>query len=218
MTGASFESGTPLEKAVEALPLAEAAQGPGFVDYVVGAVPAPGVFVVGTTDDAVQQHFLKLYKLGNGPFYLYYTPYHLCHFEVPNSVARVMLFGDAVAAPLGAPMVEVVTAAKTDLRAGATLDGMGHYMTYGLCENADIAREENLLPIGVAEGCCLTRDLRRDDVLTYDDVELPAGRLVDTLRADQDRLFHGGDTRDARAAGLTSEPDRPRYTIRSRTG
>jgi predicted homoserine dehydrogenase-like protein len=218
MTGASFEAGTPLEAAIEALPIAEAAQGPGFVDYVVGAVPAPGVFVVGTTDDPVQQHFLKLYKLGDGPFYLYYTPYHLCHFEVPNSVARVVLFGDAVSTPLGAPMVEVVTAAKADLQAGATLDGMGHYMTYGLCENADIARQENLLPIGVAEGCRLTRDLRRDDVLTYDDVELPAGRLVDTLRAEQDRLFHGGDIRDARAAGLTSEPDRPRYTIHSRTG
>ncbi|MEX2455193.1 MAG: NAD(P)-dependent oxidoreductase, partial [Rhodospirillaceae bacterium] len=152
MTGASVEPGTPLEEAVAALPFREAADGPGFVDYLVGAVPAPGVFVIGTTEDPVQQHYLRLYKLGDGPFYLYYTPYHLCHFEVPNSVARVVLFGDAVGAPAGAPTVEVVAAAKTDLRAGSTLDGMGHYMTYGIADDADVARRENLLPVGVAEG------------------------------------------------------------------
>ena len=190
MTGASFEPGTPLETAIAALPVEQAAEGPGFVDYVVGASPAPGVFVVGTTDDPVQQHFLRLYKLGDGPFYLYYTPYHLCHFEAPNTVARVMLFGDAAGAPLAAPAVEVVACAKTDLAAGAKLDGMGHYMTYGVCENAEVARRENLLPIGVAEGCRLTRDLRRDDALTYDDVELPRDRLIDRLRRAQGDLFY----------------------------
>lgn len=190
MTGVSVEPGTPLEKAIEALPLDQAAEGPGFVDYVVGAIPAPGVFVVGTTEDPVQRHYLRLYKLGDGPFYLYYTPYHLCHFEAPNSVGRVALFGDCVGAPLNAPMVEVVTVAKTDLRAGDTLDGMGRYLTYGLCENAEAARRENLLPIGVAEGCHLTRNVDRDDVLTYDDVECPPDRLIDALRLEQNRLFY----------------------------
>ena len=37
---------------------------------------------------------LNLYKLGEGPLYSFYTPWHLCHFEVPNTVARVVLFGD----------------------------------------------------------------------------------------------------------------------------
>ena len=198
MTGASFEPGTPLEKAIEALPIERAAEGPGFVDYIVGAAPAPGVFVVGTTDDPVQQRYLRLYKLGDGPFYLFYTPYHLCHFEVPNSIARVALFRDAVGAPLGAPTVQVVTAAKTDLCAGATLDGIGHYMTYGICEDAGVARRENLLPIGVAEGCRLLRDVHRDDALTCDDVDFPSGRLIDRLRAEQDQMFHGGDPVDER--------------------
>jgi predicted homoserine dehydrogenase-like protein len=49
-----------------------------------------------------------------------------------------------------------------------------------------------LLPIGLAEGCRLKRDLGRDDVLTYDDVEIPAGRLIDRLRAEQDVLFGEG--------------------------
>ncbi|WP_036479031.1 NAD(P)H-dependent oxidoreductase [Myxosarcina sp. GI1] len=161
----------------------------GIVDYVVGTKPGPGVFVFATHDDPKQQHYLNLYKLGEGPLYSFYTPYHLCHFEVPLSVARVVLFQDPVLTPLGAPQVEVVATAKTNLQAGATLDGIGYYMTYGQCENADVVQKENLLPMGLAEGCRLKRDLPKDSVLTYDDVELPEGRLCDRLRAEQNAYF-----------------------------
>ncbi len=161
----------------------------GIVDYVVGTKPGPGVFVFATHDDSKQQHYLNLYKLGEGPLYSFYTPYHLCHFEVPLSVARAVLFQDAVLAPLGAPRVEVVTTAKIDLKAGETLDGIGYYMTYGQCENAGIAQKQNLLPMGLAEGCRLKKDIAKDQVLTYEDVELPASRLCDKLRAEQNAYF-----------------------------
>jgi predicted homoserine dehydrogenase-like protein len=133
----------------------------------------------------MQQHYLNLYKLGAGPLYCFYTPYHLCHFEVPTTIARAVLFGDATIAPLGPPLVEVIATAKRHLRAGEVLDGLGFYMTYGQCENADIVHSQNLLPIGVAEGCRLRRDIPQDQVLTYADVEVPAGRLCDKLRAEQ---------------------------------
>jgi predicted homoserine dehydrogenase-like protein len=161
----------------------------GAVDYVVGAIPGPGVYCFGTHDDPKQKHYLNLYKLGEGPLYSFYTPYHLCHFEVPLSVARLVLFGDAVMQPIAGPMVEVVTVAKTDLQAGTTLDGIGGYHTYGTAENADVTMEENLLPMGLSEGCRLKRDLKKDQVLTYADVELPPGRLCDKLRTEQDALF-----------------------------
>ncbi len=161
----------------------------GVVDYVVGSKPGPGVFVFATHDDPKQRHYLNLYKLGEGPLYSFYTPYHLCHFEVPFSVARAVLFQDPVLVPLGGPRVDVVTTAKINLRAGETLDGIGYYMTYGQCENSQITREQNLLPIGLAEGCRLKRDIAKDQVLTYDDVELPVGRLSDKLRAEQNAYF-----------------------------
>ncbi|RAM52746.1 MAG: NAD(P)-dependent oxidoreductase [Hapalosiphonaceae cyanobacterium JJU2] len=166
----------------------------GIVDYVVGAKPGPGVFVFGTHDDPKQQHYLNLYKLGEGPLYSFYTPYHLCHFEVPLSVARAVLFQDYVLSPLGAPIVDVVTTAKIDLKAGETLDGIGYYMTYGQCENSNIVQEQNLLPMGLAEGCRLKRDISKDQVLTYDDVELPEGRLCDQLRAEQNAYFASSKT------------------------
>jgi predicted homoserine dehydrogenase-like protein len=185
MHGPTVAPGTGIEEAVELFSADELLSGDGIVDYVVGATPNPGVFVLGTHDDAVQKHYLELYKLGAGPLYCFYTPYHLCHFEVPTTVARAVLFGDAAIAPAGPPQVEVVTAAKTDLSAGEVLDGPGCYMTYGLAENADVAAEQRLLPIGVAEGCRLLHDIQRDDVLTYGDVKLPSGRLVDRLRSEQ---------------------------------
>ncbi|MDB5294054.1 MAG: putative NAD(P)-dependent oxidoreductase [Phycisphaerales bacterium] len=161
----------------------------GVVDYVVGSKPGPGVFVLATHDDPKQKHYLNLYKLGEGPLYSFYTPYHLCHFEAPLSVARAVLFGDPVLQPIAGPTVDVVTTAKTDLKAGVTLDPLGGYKTYGQCERYGDSRREKLLPIGLADGCKLVRDVAKDQVLTYADVELPKGRTIDRLRAEQDVMF-----------------------------
>nr|MBA2697123.1 NAD(P)-dependent oxidoreductase [Actinomycetota bacterium] len=86
----------------------------GAVDYVVGAKPGPGVYVLAEHDDPKQRHYLNLYKLGEGPLYSFYTPYHLCHFEVPSTVARAVLLGDATIKPLPGPRrVDAVAVAKT---------------------------------------------------------------------------------------------------------
>lgn len=161
----------------------------GIVDYVIGAQPAPGIYVIATHDDPLERHYMKLYKRGDGPLYAFYTPQHLCHFEVPTSVARVALLGDPVLAPIGGPLVEVVATAKRDLRPGDVLDGIGGFTVYGQCEDAAVTREERLLPMGVAVGCCITRAVDRDAVLTYDDVQLPPDRTIDRLRVEQDARF-----------------------------
>lgn len=160
----------------------------GVVDYTVKTRPAPGVFVLATNDDPKQRHMLDLYKLGDGPLYSFYTPYHLCHFEVPLSVARVVLFRDAVLRA-ERPMVDVITLAKTDLEAGDTLDAIGGYKTYGQCENYPVVRAENLLPQGLAVGCRLKRAIPKGGAIGYADVEVPEGRLSDRLRAEQNELF-----------------------------
>ncbi|MGH8067553.1 MAG: NAD(P)H-dependent oxidoreductase [Candidatus Entotheonellia bacterium] len=189
MHGPTVEPGTLIQDVAQWYPLEDMLDGPGIVDYVVGAVPSPGVFVLGTHAHPMQQHYLNLYKLGPGPLYCFYHPYHLCHFEVPNTVARAVLFGDATITPLGAPRVHVVATAKVPLRAGTVLDGIGEYMTYGQCENADVAQACQLLPMGLAHACRLTRDVAKDEVLTYDAIELPEGRLCDRLWAEQQAYF-----------------------------
>ena len=162
--------------------------GPGIVDYVTGAAPGPGVFVLGHCEDSVQRHYLSLYKLGDGPLYCFTTPYHLCHFEVPNTIARAVLFADAAIAPV-APRVEVVAVAKRDLSAGDVIDGLGGFDCYGVCDTAAATRAGALLPFGVAIGARLKRAVAKDAVLTRADVTLPAGRLVDMLRERQEIVF-----------------------------
>ncbi|MBB5224378.1 putative homoserine dehydrogenase-like protein [Amaricoccus macauensis] len=187
--GYTVEAGTPLMEAAKLWDPAELLQGPGIVDYVVGAAPGPGVFVLGTIEHPRQQHYLNLYKLGEGPIYCFYTPYHLCHFEVPTTIARAALFHDATIAPAGGPCVEVVAIAKRDLKAGEVVDELGGYLVYGECEDAGETAKSGHLPIGVAVGATLLRDVKKDAVLTYADVKLPEGRLVDKLRAEQAAMF-----------------------------
>jgi predicted homoserine dehydrogenase-like protein len=189
MTGPTV-TGISVEKASEWYPhdrLLDSS--PGYVDYAVAATPGPGIYILGTIDDPSQKQLLRLYKLGDGPLYSFFTPYHLCHFEVPTTIARAFIFHDTALAPIGCPTVDVITAAKKDLKKGEKIDPFGGYATYGLCENYDIARKENLLPIGLAQDCVLKRDITKDQALTFDDVIIPEGRLSDKLWKEQAELY-----------------------------
>jgi predicted homoserine dehydrogenase-like protein len=162
----------------------------GAIDYVVGT-PLTKVYCLAEHPDPKQQHYLNLYKMGPGPLYSFFIPYHLVHFEAPNAIARAVLFRDPTTKPLGGPVVEVCAVAKRDLKAGEVLDDYGMYMTYGEAVNADEMSAERYLPEGLVEGCRLKRGIAKDAVITYDDVVLPAGRLADRLRAEQYRKFRG---------------------------
>lgn len=164
--------------------LDEARELGGIVDYTVGPADVK-VFCLAEHSDPKQRHYLELYKLGKGPLYPFWIPYHLVHFEAPTAIARVVLFGDNLAPPLAGPVVEVCAVAKRDLVAGETLDEYGMFMTYGEAVNVDEMSAARYLPEGLVEGCRLRRDVPRDDVIRYDDVDLPPGRLADRLRAEQ---------------------------------
>ena len=160
------------------------------VDYTVGP-PGVKIFCLAEHPDPKQRHYLNLYKMGWGPLYPFWVPYHLPHFEAPSAVARVVLLGDNLAPPLDGPVVEVCAVAKRDLKAGEVLDEYGMFMTYGEAVNADEMSAGRYLPEGLVEGCRLQRDIAQDEVLTYDDVTLPPDRLADRLRAEQYRRFRG---------------------------
>jgi len=162
----------------------------GIVDYTVGPSSVK-VFCLAEHSDPKQRHYLSLYKLGDGPLYPFWIPYHLPTFEAPNAIARVVLLGDGLAPPLAGPSVEVSAVAKRDLKAGEVLDDYGMFMTYGEAANVEEMSSARYLPAGLVQGCRLVRDIPIDQVVTYDDVELPDGRLADRLRAEQYRRFRG---------------------------
>jgi predicted homoserine dehydrogenase-like protein len=163
--------------------------GTGIVDYILGAEPSFGVFLLAHSDSWLHERYMKIYKMGEGPIYTFYRPYHLSPLETPLTVARAVLFNDATITPKGAPVTDVSAIAKFDLKAGDTLDGVGGFKAYGVMENSPVARAEDLLPMGLTDGCVLKRDLAQDTPITFADVELPAGRLSDQLWREQLAAF-----------------------------
>ena len=161
----------------------------GVVDFVVGAQPAPGVFCLAELADPRHAPLLAAKGLGDGPLYCFYEPYHLCHLDAPMSLARAVLFGDAVGQPIGGPVVEVVAIAKRDLEAGETLDSFGRYMTYGQSEQASVVRSEGLVPEGLVEGCRLKRPIAKDQPVHWADVEAPSDQLAHQLYAEQQQRW-----------------------------
>lgn len=157
------------------LPAAQMLQ-TGLVDYALGAAPHTGAFVVVHEESPLKKTQLAYYKLGDGPFYVFYTPFHLPHLQIASTIARAFLHHDATVAPVGGPVCEVVSIAKRDLKSGERLDGIGGYCTYGLIDNAVSARAMGALPIGLSGGCVLLRDVAKDEVIRLIDVaEAPQG-------------------------------------------
>lgn len=148
----------------------------GLVDFALGAVPHTGAFAIVYETSPLKMEQLAYYKLGNGPFYVFYTPFHLPHLQIASTIGRAVIYRDATVAPLGGPVCEVVSVAKRDLKAGECLDGVGGFCTYGLIDNRTAARGMNALPIGLSEGCVLRRNIAKDSVIAVDDVDaLPRG-------------------------------------------
>ena len=136
-----------VSEAVNLFPVERLLDG-GLVDYILGAEPGPGVFILGYDDDPARQLYMRHLKMGDGPLYAFYVPYHLPHLEVQFTVARAVLFNDATIAPIERPVCDVVTLAKRDLQAGETLDGIGGVSLYGTIGNIGVGLYQNLLPLG----------------------------------------------------------------------
>ncbi|MFC1763132.1 NAD(P)H-dependent oxidoreductase [Planctomycetota bacterium] len=161
----------------------------GIVDYMMGINQNFGmsVFVIARRDHDLTSEALEYYKMGSGPYYLFFQEHHLCEIEAPKSLVDAVVFNIPTIAPK-AQFADVLTMAKRDLKAGEKLDGIGGYTVYGLIDKAETAREENLLPIGLSEYAVLTRDVKIDEPITYDMVDFPEDNVVLQLRRQQDGL------------------------------
>jgi predicted homoserine dehydrogenase-like protein len=159
---------------------------PGVVDYCTGPV-APGVFVVVRTDDPYIRHEMEYLSMGPGPYFHLYRPYHLASVEAPLTVyemaldRRPSLTAEHWTAEVGA-------AAKRDLRAGETVDGIGGFMVRGVIDLAPDFARDGLVPLGVLAGARVVRDVPAGQLLTYDDVDLDDASTIVSLRRLQDGL------------------------------
>ena len=160
----------------------------GVVDYGLGDIN-PGVFVIVTTQNKRIIDGLVQRDMGTGPNYLLYRPYHLCSIETPITAVQAVLYGESTAHPMDHLISECITIAKTDLKVGQMLDAIGEYCYRATIELADVARAGNMLPVGLAKGAVLKTDVAKDEVITYDMVELDNSSVLLQLRRMQDQLY-----------------------------
>ncbi len=167
---------------------------PGIVDYVLGADPGGGVFLVGYCDQPVQREYLRYYKMGDGPFYLFYRPYHLCHLESMYALGTVAIDRQPVFSPLERPVTEVIAIAKTDLTAGTVLErAIGGSQVYGEVEQRTIANRLGAVPICLLEPdepnhARLVRNVPMGTPVVWEDIELPESDLVTAYHRQEQAL------------------------------
>jgi len=146
----------------------------GVVEIVRGVEPSGGVFVVGySNNERVKSDFTYL-KMGNGPYYLFYKPYHLCHYEMMMGIAKVVIMKHPVMRPLEKRISTVVPYAKKELSRGETIDEMGGYSFYGLIKK----EEKEDIPVGIIPDAKVKKTIKKDEVLNHDNVELNRRKYV----------------------------------------
>jgi predicted homoserine dehydrogenase-like protein len=148
-----------------------------FVDYILGAEPGGGVFVIGHCDHPYQRSMLSYYKMGPGPFYLFYRPYHLCHMEAMGTVLKAVRQKKALLVPEYGLRTNVYAYAKRDLHTGEVLDGIGGYCCYGQIENTEQEHTAPGLPIALAHEVTLRRNIAKHQRILLDDVAYDPARL-----------------------------------------
>ncbi|HHV46365.1 MAG TPA: NAD(P)-dependent oxidoreductase [Tissierellia bacterium] len=160
----------------------------GVVDFVKGI--APGVFAIITTKLEEVHKQMEYLNMGTGPNYVLYRPYHLTSLETPITIFEACYYNEATIAPTEGQVADTITVAKRDLKAGERLDCLGGYTVYGAIERHEIAKKENLVPIGlIDENTKVKRDIRKGEFITYDMIELDQNKTIYKLRKLQDEII-----------------------------
>ncbi|TKT74163.1 NAD(P)H-dependent oxidoreductase [Aquamicrobium sp. LC103] len=160
----------------------------GVVDFSIGKGVAPGVFVIAEMAHPRLRERMNDLKLGEGPYYTFYRPYHLTSLEVPLTCARAVLYGKADMVPLDKPVAEVCAVAKRDLKPGERLDAIGEYTYRSWIMTAGDARKAGAVPCGLLEDGKVLKPIAKGELLTYENAAPnEASRLVE-LRRLQDEL------------------------------
>lgn len=143
----------------------------GSVHFTLKGDFGGGVLVLArSADPDFDAPYLRYGKLGDGPWYPLFRPYHLIHMEVARTVRQVLAGGPALGRRTPEPIAACVAMAKRDLSAGEALDGIGGGACYGVAANVEEA--SGLLAIGLAEHATLRRPVPIDRPVTLDDVEV----------------------------------------------
>lgn len=147
------------------------------VEYTLGGDFGAGVAVIARHPHVdAHKKALMLYKMGDGPNYFFFRPFHLVHLELPATMAQVLIDGEALASVKQPHVAEVVAVAKRDLSAGEKLDCIGGFTAYGEIECSQ--RAAGYLPVGLVEFATMVDEVAVDQPIPLAGVQLDQSRTV----------------------------------------
>lgn len=160
----------------------------GVVDYALGINLFPGIFIIAKHKDPNQVKYLKYLSLGDGPYYLLFEPYHLCHLEVVQTIAKAVLYAMPTINNSSNPTTVTVAVAKRNLKKGEKLDGIGGDTVYGIIDTIKGGR--GMLPVGLANNSVLLSDIKKGDSIHISKVSLPLNPATHLLGLVEPRETH----------------------------
>lgn len=150
-----------------------------------------GMFVTFRAPDEYTRNCFEQYGLltdETGWYGSMWRPFHLIGLETSVSVLSACLRGE----PTGTAKEfrgDAVATAKSNLKAGDMLDGEGGYAVWAKAVPATVSAQNDALPIGLAHNVRLKRDVARDQIVSFDDVDLRDDLDVVEVRREQSRIM-----------------------------
>ena len=158
----------------------------GVVDYSIGKGVAPGVFcVVKPRHPRVTERMTDL-KVGPGPCYSIFRPYHLTSLEVPLTAIRAVFTQRPDMEPVDYPVAECTAVAKRDLHPGQTLGKIGEYDYRGFAMTWEDARAARRVPLGLTEQAKVLKPIKAGEALTYDNCQPDETMVITQIRREID--------------------------------
>ena len=152
-----------------------------------------GMFVTFRAPDEYTRACFQQYGLltdRSGWYGSMWRPFHLLGLETSVSVLSACLRGEATGSSTRW-RADAVATAKGDFKAGEYLDGEGGYKVWAKAIPATLSQRLNALPIGLAHHVRLKRDIARDQVVSFDDVEIVDDLDIVAMRQAQGDLLDG---------------------------
>ena len=156
-------------------------------DYILSPKSPPGIFIVAEHAER-QKMYLRSYKLGEGTYYVLFQNVHLCHLEIAKTIRRVLNGGGILLNNTKSPAISVAAIAKRPLEPGDIITrGIGSVDVRGIAVR--IADNRGHIPIGLLENAVVTRHIKPEQQVSFDDVEIPESLALHAWRDIEQNLL-----------------------------
>jgi homoserine dehydrogenase len=124
----------------------------------------------------------------SGSYSAIWRPYHYIGLELAQSIYSIVLDNKATGHTKNFN-AEIASVAKKDLKAGQKLDGEGGYCARGRLISSKRSKQERILPMGYTDNVILKKDIKKDEFISLDDVELNLPKQIIEAREYQYNLI-----------------------------